>query len=127
MELFYVHSKVIPSERGKIVQQIQSPCAKGDKSKILITTMGLMAEGQNIQRANYCIITEMPGTLDLQTQVKGRIDRTGQVKTPISIQLYDARNLAEAVKYSRAHNRANIINPEDFDIEGFFADTPGST
>ncbi|KAI0888345.1 uncharacterized protein GGS22DRAFT_198120 [Annulohypoxylon maeteangense] len=109
VEWHYIHAGLSGAQRGEIVQRMQEPCRVTDKTKILISTFSLLGTGHNIQRANYCIITEMPRSLDIQNQAKGRIDRTGQVQEPNSVQLYDTRNLAETVRYNRSMNRARLV------------------
>ncbi|KAI2466860.1 hypothetical protein F4781DRAFT_404246 [Annulohypoxylon bovei var. microspora] len=118
-DFLYMHAGLSAAERYEMVKAIQKPCAPTDRNKILISTFNIAGVGFNIQRANYCLITEMPRSRDIQNQAKGRIDRTGQEMEPISIQMHDRNNLAEAVRFRRSINRAILSDPGELNLTSF--------
>ncbi|KAI1404492.1 hypothetical protein F4819DRAFT_504252 [Hypoxylon fuscum] len=115
----YVHAALGVEQRAAQLQRVQEPCRPSTPNKIVISTFGLAGKGYNLQRANRVILTEIPNSLEVQRQATGRVDRQGQTLTPILVQLYDGRNLAEVVRHRRNANRGNLTEqgPRTIPIE----------
>ncbi|XXG95548.1 hypothetical protein Hte_001812 [Hypoxylon texense] len=95
-------------ERSAMLNQVQQPCKNTDLNKVVVSNFHFIGQGLNLQRANYAIITEMPRAQTVQRQAFGRVDRRGQTQKMVLLQLYDERNLAEAVRYERSQARAQL-------------------
>ncbi|KAI1502218.1 hypothetical protein F5X99DRAFT_380237 [Biscogniauxia marginata] len=108
VELIYLHGGLSAAQRADLCQNIQKDCVPGDPVKVLIGSFQMAAEGYNLQRANYCILTEVPRRPDTQNQAFGRVDRKGQQMKPVLIQMFDHHNLAEMVRVIRNRNRATL-------------------
>ncbi|KAI0011240.1 hypothetical protein F4779DRAFT_637411 [Xylariaceae sp. FL0662B] len=122
VQFIYLHAGIGADSRGELFQYMQQDCRPRDPTKILISTFRLGGEGHNLQRANYCLLTEVPRSADIQQQAFGRIDRTGQKMRPFLTQLYDDRNLAEKVRRVRNRNRSQLAlvgHDEHIDLTEF--------
>ncbi|KAI2628634.1 hypothetical protein GGR54DRAFT_651478 [Hypoxylon sp. NC1633] len=119
-EFIYVHGGTTTKERAQLFQRLQAPCSMLDNPKILIATYKLAGKGHNLQRANYCMLTEVARTREIQWQAAGRIDRNGQNSIPITVQFYDTSNLAEMVRYNRSKARARLSDVgHDISLQDF--------
>lgn len=76
--------------------------------RVLVTTVGIIAEGLNLTRANYLVLLGPLGTVAKQLQVGCRINREGGFSTPHLTLLLDPDNKAEMVVRWRQLNRAAI-------------------
>ncbi len=76
--------------------------------RVLVTTVGIIAEGLNLARANYLVLLGPLGTVAKQLQVSCRINREGGFSTPHLTLLLDPDNKAEMVVRRRQLNRAAI-------------------
>ncbi|KAK4243371.1 P-loop containing nucleoside triphosphate hydrolase protein, partial [Corynascus novoguineensis] len=76
--------------------------------RVLVTTVGIIAEGLNLARANYVVLLGPLGTVAKQLQVGCRINREGGFSTPHLTLLLDPDNKAEMVVRRRQLNRAAI-------------------
>ncbi|KAI8953015.1 hypothetical protein F4801DRAFT_588621 [Xylaria longipes] len=119
----YAHSAVDTRLRAQYAKFMQQSCENDMRCKVLITTSGIFGEGNNFQRVNTVILTEVPSSYDIQKQSFGRVDRQGQTMTPFLYQLYDGLNLAERVKMIRNQNRKRIITEEQDDWDEVFPDS----
>ncbi|KAK4139117.1 P-loop containing nucleoside triphosphate hydrolase protein [Dichotomopilus funicola] len=76
--------------------------------RVLVTTVGIIAEGLNLARANYLVLLGPLGTIAKQQQVGCRVNREGGFSTPHLTLLLDPDNKAEMVIRRRQLNRAAI-------------------
>ncbi|EAQ91651.1 predicted protein [Chaetomium globosum CBS 148.51] len=76
--------------------------------QVLVTTVGIIAEGLNLARANYLVLLGPLGTVAKQLQIGCRINREGGFFTPHLTLLLDPDNKAEMVVRRRQLNRATI-------------------
>ncbi|KAH6641102.1 P-loop containing nucleoside triphosphate hydrolase protein [Chaetomium tenue] len=77
-------------------------------AQVLVTTVGIIAEGLNLARANYLVLLGPLGTVAKQLQIGCRINREGGFFTPHLTLLLDPDNKAEMVVRRRQLNRATI-------------------
>ncbi|KAI1490198.1 hypothetical protein F5X96DRAFT_637337 [Biscogniauxia mediterranea] len=108
VRFIYLHSGLSAIERTGLLRGVQENCVQGDPVKVVIGTYKMASEGYNLQRANYCMLTEEPSRTDIRSQAFGRVDRTGQTMTVVLQQMYDNRNLAERVRRVRNQNRTEL-------------------
>ncbi|KAI0601081.1 hypothetical protein F4775DRAFT_479167 [Biscogniauxia sp. FL1348] len=108
VRFIYLHSGLTAVQRTALLRGVQQNCAQGDPVKVVIGTYKMASEGYNLQRANYCILTEEPSRTDIRGQAFGRVDRTGQTMRVVLQQMYDERNLAESVRRIRNQNRTEL-------------------
>ncbi|KAL2127564.1 hypothetical protein VTI74DRAFT_10544 [Chaetomium olivicolor] len=76
--------------------------------RVLVTTVGIIAEGLNLARANYLVLLGPLGTSAKQLQVGCRINREGGLFTPHLALLLDPDSKAEMAVRWRQLNRAAI-------------------
>lgn len=108
IEWVYIHSGISMERRTPMLERIEENLLPGAKNRIMITTFDLNATGLNLQRANYCIMMEIPKSMSAQSQAQGRIDRQGQASTAVVVQLVDDKNLSESLRRTRGGNRGKL-------------------
>ena len=91
----------------RLRREIDRP-AEPPAPRVLVTTVGIIAEGLNLARANYLVLLGPLGTVAKQSQVGCRINREGGFSTPHLTLLLDPDNKAEMVVRRRQLNRAAI-------------------
>ena len=92
---------------NRLRREIDRP-AEPPGPRVLVTTVGIIAEGLNLARANYLVLLGPLGTVAKQSQVGCRINREGGFSTPHLTLLLDPDNKAEMVVRRRQLNRAAI-------------------
>ncbi|KAI1387629.1 uncharacterized protein F4822DRAFT_288945 [Hypoxylon trugodes] len=120
VEYLYIHSGQSVAERAPVYQRMQSPVNPADTNalnKIMISTYELSGKGHNLQRANYCILMEVPISTDVLRQAAGRVDRQGEDMTPIIVKLWDGENFCEVNRINRSRNVDALT--ADVDISEF--------
>ncbi len=79
-----------------------------DDPRILVTTIGIAAEGHNFQRANYCVVVESTRFDADEKQAYARIHRSGQTATVYQYRLFCEDNAAEVTISGRKDKRAEL-------------------
>ncbi|KAI1140113.1 hypothetical protein F5Y05DRAFT_424050 [Hypoxylon sp. FL0543] len=108
IDWIYLHGGTPAPERGLDAGRIQEDCGARSKIKILLGTTTIAGVALNLFRANSVFITEVTRTQAETNQAVGRVDRPGQKMKVAPFLLRDRHNLAEAVRYDRSRNRAQI-------------------
>ncbi|CAJ2505024.1 Uu.00g124180.m01.CDS01 [Anthostomella pinea] len=123
VEFIYAHGG--QKNRGDLCGYMNKVCKPNAPMKTFLGTFINGGEGHNMQRASHVILSEVPGSVEKQTQAFGRVDRKGQEMKPVLIQLYDTRNLAETVRRIRNRNRNRFKlgkighNDEEYQLANF--------
>ncbi|KAI6080530.1 hypothetical protein F4821DRAFT_55153 [Hypoxylon rubiginosum] len=102
--------------RSQIIEDLNSPCNETSPNEILVSTYAICGAALNLQRANYCVMMEPAKTTDAEKQAAARVNRRGQDMKPITVMLYDDRNLAESVRLSRRANHEEMLSWKDNEI-----------
>ncbi|KAI0156753.1 hypothetical protein GGR52DRAFT_200011 [Hypoxylon sp. FL1284] len=102
--------------RSQIIEDLNSPCNETSPNKILVSTYAICGAALNLQRANYCVMMEPARTTDAEKQAAARVNRRGQDMMPVTVMLYDDRNLAESVRLSRRANHKEMLSWKDNEI-----------
>ncbi|RYP50844.1 hypothetical protein DL769_010896 [Monosporascus sp. CRB-8-3] len=125
LDFIFIHAGLSPKERGELASYVQQDCTTECRNKVVVSTYRLFGSGFNLFRANYCILLDQPRTKAIQEQAFRRVARGGQQQKTRLIQLYDGRNLPEAILRLQSTNRAELsgmgyagamINWDDFII-----------
>lgn len=102
--------------RSQVIEDLNSPCSEASPNKIVVSTYAICGAALNLQRANYCVMMEPARTTDAEKQAAARVNRRGQDMNPVTVMLYDDRNLAESVRLSRRANHEEMLSWEDNEI-----------
>ncbi|KAI0839939.1 hypothetical protein F5Y06DRAFT_303044 [Hypoxylon sp. FL0890] len=96
--------------RQEMVDDLMSDCTNDSRNKILVSTYRICGIALNLQRANYCILMEPARDAMEETQAAARVARRGQEMKPVTVRLYDDRNLTELLRRTRHQNQGDIAS-----------------
>ncbi|KAK9788690.1 putative SNF2 N-terminal domain-containing protein [Seiridium cardinale] len=92
--------------RETMLQNFSADCRPGDNPKVLIGTFNLLAEGLNLQRANYAVLIDLARERQRE-QARDRIARQGQTQKTFIYQFWASNNIFEVQRRDR--NRTEAI------------------
>ncbi|KAK6066882.1 hypothetical protein SCUP515_10438 [Seiridium cupressi] len=92
--------------RETILHNFSADCRPGDNPKVLIGKFNLLAEGLNLQRANYAVLIDLARERQRE-QARDRIARQGQTQKTFIYQFWASNNIFEVQRRDR--NRTEAI------------------